>query len=525
MGFEKKQLLDIIGDNCLVRKGNSLINAKYPIMSVQEMRVIGLAAAQIKVNDFAFQTVLVPRDKVDGDMSYKELRTLADALMGRTVILKDSDTEYEAIQLVARCQIKKQSGFFEVDFHPKMSEQLLELRKNFTRIPEWVLLSMPTFYSLRIYEILKGHRDIVMGIVKRDGYHPSYSVDAEEWSIRLRIELADFRDMLGINKKNGKSYFRWGNLNDRILLKGQEHFKSYSDFIYEYEGGKDFGRSFTFITFILRKNKKPVQLDLFNALEQVESGYKSLSAVDVALSPKDKPSQTFDIPQELIDKIPNDQWNTSKGCKKICEKIFHAEGIESVQFYIDAALKNKEIKSFGAWIRTAWERKDKIVFEEEQRQTKTRQLETYRELSDNDLEELYLQKDPIAIQVWDAGRGAEIDARQQAEREAKRKIEEEKEKQLESIVNILDTEFEDFIAFTGSGKVKKIKFDQWIKEYPKTKKIPFGIKMHFMSRLSEYITHKKREVSEQELDEFVIATLTDKLGSREAAEKHYYSKR
>lgn len=492
---------ELLGDNYIIRKGNSVINAQFPHMDTMELRIIGLAAAQIRVDASkkrGFQSIVLPKHQVaKRNTGYPVLKKVADSLMNRKVVLEDNDQTFSVVQLVIKCTISKNTGYFQVDFHPDIVDQLLELKQNFTRIPNFIVLKMPTFHSLRMYEIIACHKDFVESCYKKYGNHPDYKINSDgQWRLSLTFELKELQRMLGIQEEDEEkkiegtltSYVEWSPFQVNVLKKTQKHFKKYSNFLFEFKGEKRVARSTTHVIFIITQNPKPQQAELFEAW-------------DSALNITDKKGDHVDIPVDLITKVPAGQWDTEDGCKTVCEEIAVKKGLEAVGFYINFALSYPGgAKSFGKVIRFALKEElfEKHIesikamekAEEVENKAKAEQdektLVEYRAMPDREIQRLHNVGDPIAIKVWEEGRGKEIEEKEAAERE-------NLDIELELIKNLLDTDLEGFTDFAGAGPVGAAKYKRWRDQYLDTKEIPFGVQMHLASVLSDYMTHKKEQ--------------------------------
>lgn len=481
---------ELMGKNYIVRKGNNLINGQFPHMNVMELKIIGLAAAHIKVDSKNFQTVLIPTNQVSRDgVSFEKLKKIADSLMDRKVVLKDTEDTYSAVKLVAKCDITKNTGYFKVDFHPDITEQLLELRRNFTRIPKFVVLQMPTFYALRMYEIFKCHKDFIDSCVSKQGYHPDY-IDTEDgkWRLSLYFDLKEFQGMMGISEEYLSSYLDWTQFRINVLKKTQKHFKKHSDFLFEFDGVKEYGRSITHIKFILTPNPKPIQKDLFEAW-------------DAIINPSSTPS--VEVPAELITKVPDGQWDTDNGCKQICEEIAAQQNIEAVEWYINFALNYPGgAKSFGKVIRFAFKQRlydkqqeeikaIKLAEEEEARAEEKQFLELYRTCGDQTLIDAYRAGNGYAATVWNEGRGAEIEARRNKQAEEERGTQEKDfVRQDQAIKELLESDFDNFVAFANSAQFRvgsQENFKTWIKKYPDSQEITLTARTTLRKAVDAYI--------------------------------------
>ncbi|MCP3965134.1 MAG: replication initiation protein [Lentisphaerae bacterium] len=523
------EISTVLGDNYLVKKSNILILAKFPPMNVFEYKLMGIATAKLTVKDLrkdGFSKVMIHSSKImtGKHLGFLALDKIAEKITSKAVQLKKHTEKNKRmskwVSLVSSCTIEEQSGYFTIELHRDLAAHLLELKSHFTQVPDWILMAMKDAYAIRFYEIFKMHINITLARYEKYGEDKNYSekiVGGENlgWRITRKFQITRLHELLGIEKgSEGESYLRTDYMLGRLLPRVLKEFKKHSDFIFDFEPGKEGGRSWQYITFILRKNAAPQQLELFEAWEEMklrtrkvkdlpekqdESQEPDSTSVDDLLEGTDPVQPIIDI--DLITKVPVGQWDTEDGCKTVCEEIATKKGLEAVEFYINFALSYPGgAKSFGKVIRFALKEElfEKHIesikamekAEEVENKAKAEQdkkiLFEYRAMSDREIQRLHNVGDPIAIKVWEEGRGKEIEEKEAVERE-NRDIE------LELIKNLLDTDLERFTDFAGAGSVGAAKFKRWRDQYLDTKKIPFGVQIHLASVLNDYMTHKKEQ--------------------------------
>lgn len=321
----------------IVRKHNVLIEARHTkLLDVRAMRLVALAAARISVKDKDFQTYQIPVKAITSSPDVY-LRTednslvidkITDQLLTNVIKLprKDKDGQYTGkswakYSYFSKCQYIAGSGYVEVQFHPDLKDNFLQLKNNFTQLNLEILVSLPSTYSYRLYELLKQYAQ--GGIFKR------------------QFVLSDLQDMIGVKAGAKSTYRKYSKFKEKVLIPAQRNFEMHTDLLFDFHAWADYGRSFTHIEFTLTKNSRYIQGSLFDLPETRET-----------TEPK-HPS----IPQEYIDKIPKEQWeNKEIGCQQICNEIFHNQGIKAVDFYINYVIelnKTEKIISWGKTIRIA----------------------------------------------------------------------------------------------------------------------------------------------------------------------------
>ncbi len=92
-----------------------------------------------------------------GGSQYRAIDTATDVLLNAKVktVFKDSDQNlgFRKSNIFTDCDYEK--GIITAKFNTGMKPHLLELKKRFTTLNYFELMDLPSFYSQRIYEILK----------------------------------------------------------------------------------------------------------------------------------------------------------------------------------------------------------------------------------------------------------------------------------------------------------------------------------------------------------------------------------
>lgn len=339
---DKPGVTQIPGD-AIVRKHNVLIEAKHTqLLDVRAMRLVAVAASLITPKDNDFKTYHIPVKEITnspdvyskvtvGNDQVMLIDKITDQLVAGVLKIpkKNADGTRTGESFVkyayfSKCQYIKGTGYIEVEFHPDLKEFYLDLKGNYTQMSRQILKRLPGSYSFRLYELLKQY--------------------AQGGIFRREFLLDELFDMLAIRPhtpKSQSSYRNWGKFREKVILPAQGNFKRHTDLTFDFRGRAQHGRAFTHIEFIMRKNKKFLQGDLF---------------------PEKKDDQVIDlIPQQILDKIPPLQWQDKEiGCKRIVEEILDSQGVEALQFYVDylvAQDTKSKIESWGKYMRSCWREK------------------------------------------------------------------------------------------------------------------------------------------------------------------------
>lgn len=142
---------------------NALIKAQYD-MTLLEMRLFIAMLARINRGDKEFSTCripvseLYPEDNVGGK-TYSQVKKAVVRLVSRTVTVESKDDhgmrEIVSNPLMATCRYKEGTGYVVAQFNNFVKPYLLELKGDFTVAQELTLIGFRSFYSFRVYWILK----------------------------------------------------------------------------------------------------------------------------------------------------------------------------------------------------------------------------------------------------------------------------------------------------------------------------------------------------------------------------------
>ena len=147
----------------VVAQHNDLIKAQYD-MSLLEMRLFVAMLARINRGDSEFSTCripvseLYPDDRVGGK-TYSQVKKAVVRLVGRTITVESKDErgirEVVSNPLMATCRYKEGTGYVVAQFNNFVKPYLLELKGDFTVAQELTLIGFRSFYSFRVYWLLK----------------------------------------------------------------------------------------------------------------------------------------------------------------------------------------------------------------------------------------------------------------------------------------------------------------------------------------------------------------------------------
>ena len=239
---------------------NDLIKAQYD-MSLLEMRLFIAMLARINRGDSEFTTCRIPVSELYpdgrvGGKTYAQVKKSVMRLVGRTITIESKDErgirEVVSNPLMATCRYKEGTGYIVAQFNNFVKPYLLELKGDFTVAQELMLIDFRSFYSFRVYWLLK-----VSAFYKDT----------------IRFDLPLFKQMLNLKDQ----YVNFADFKRFVLEVAKQEVAS-TDMAFEYEPVKD-GRTVVAITFHLLRPAVVTQEDT----ELPEGVQKKLTEIGVTL--------------------------------------------------------------------------------------------------------------------------------------------------------------------------------------------------------------------------------------------------
>ncbi|MDZ7706256.1 MAG: replication initiation protein [Trueperaceae bacterium] len=236
----------------MVTQANKLSTAAYS-MTLREKRLVMLVASVIRKDDEHMKRYSFPAADVmnflgleNNNNGYNELRSVTGELLSRVVDISTPETKrgYRQFQWMASASYipKEDSGtgqaMLELQAHSEMRPFLLELKEHFSSIPFAEIARLPSFHSVRIFEILwaKSHQ-LMRGTVK--------------------ISLEELKKMLKLEKQ----YPNFADFRKRVLDKAQQDLDEKTPLSFTYEVEKQ-GVKVVGLVFTVKANQKAVELGL-----------------------------------------------------------------------------------------------------------------------------------------------------------------------------------------------------------------------------------------------------------------------
>ncbi|WP_460640201.1 replication initiation protein [Larkinella harenae] len=161
--FPSTEVISETRPDRVVAQHNDLIKAQYD-MSLLEMRLFVAMLARINRGDSEFSMCRIPvselyPDSEVGGKTYSQVKKAVMRLVSRSITVETKDArgvrEVVSNPLMATCRYKEGTGFVIAQFNNFVKPYLLELKGDFTRAQELTLIGFRSFYSFRVYWLLK----------------------------------------------------------------------------------------------------------------------------------------------------------------------------------------------------------------------------------------------------------------------------------------------------------------------------------------------------------------------------------
>jgi plasmid replication initiation protein len=251
-----------------VVQNNQLINGRYE-MNLIERRVFLKMISLIRPDDSDFKDFYLSVKELAEDIGtsaksvYADLQRATESMIKRVVKIREKDRVIQ-VGLISSATYYEKKGILQIRFDPSLKPYLLQLKNNFTVYGLQHALKFKSFYSLRIYEMLKqfqstGHRFIL---------------------------LEDLRFSLGLEEGE---YDKYGHLKSRILNHAQKEL-SKSDIPFSFKEVKS-GKKVIAIDFRFEANTK--QDDTLLLIESDGKNKTRVAETLLSLGLSEKQSKTI----------------------------------------------------------------------------------------------------------------------------------------------------------------------------------------------------------------------------------------
>lgn len=225
----------------IVKKSNDLVEGQYAL-SIWEMRLFLKMLTMVDLNDTDFKEYRIELGDFIKEFeleknknAYTLLRDGARGLLKKIIVitkkLEDGTTEALETPMVngVAHNIERKS-YVKLSFHPAMKPYLLELKNKFLMYDVRNILSLPSTYAIRIYELTKQYAKIG----------------------KRTISIEELKRMLDIENK----YNRYTHLKQKVITPSIENINEHTDIMLDYNEIKE-GRRVVKLQFIIGQKDLP----------------------------------------------------------------------------------------------------------------------------------------------------------------------------------------------------------------------------------------------------------------------------
>lgn len=179
-----------------IRQSNFLIEARYKL-TTQEFRIVSIIKSMVSQGDEDFKEYRINlKDiakiiEVTGDSLIPDLKKATNGLLRKPLVIYHNGATIQMNWISSYKHIKGNT-FIQIRLDPELKPYLLQIKSHYTDFELKELLSLKSFYSYRIYELMKQYHPII----------PKRSFDLEE-----------LKEILGCQD----SYPSYSNFRDKVL--------------------------------------------------------------------------------------------------------------------------------------------------------------------------------------------------------------------------------------------------------------------------------------------------------------------
>jgi len=223
-----------------VTKANILVEASYRLSLVQQ-RIVLVMASLVEPEDEDFKWYrLSVKDFMEilgihSHNLYYEMIAAVHNLMEKVITISVDDQVILKTHWINDALYRVGVGYVDVAFSPKLKPFFLHLKNKFTTYKLENVMHLKSFYSIRIYELLKQYQ----GIGKRT------------------ITVSDLKKILGIEPKEYKQY---GHFKDRVLAVAYKEINEKTDICFDFKEIK-LSRKVNELEFTIYQKAPPPKLD------------------------------------------------------------------------------------------------------------------------------------------------------------------------------------------------------------------------------------------------------------------------
>jgi plasmid replication initiation protein len=317
-----------------IRKSNDLVEARYKF-DIWETRLFTKMLTMIHKDDEEFKEYKIYLKDIIKEFelsknkeAYELLRSGGRKLMKKTFLIpyetKDGQKRLFETPVFTSLDSAVTDGirgtgddlYIEVTFHPKLKPYLLQLKSQFTMYDVRNILSLPSNYSIRIYELLKQYESIG----------------------RRKFAVQELKEILGVEHE----YPLYANFKQRVIKKAQKDLDENTDIRFTFEELKR-SRAVTDVVFSIQTNSLARRKSLIQKAEETAATIIEDPIIEIRqMSPEEmlfdeitrlvKGQVKETLIRQWIKDIPADQ--IRRGVRYTLQQLKSGAKIESVSGYM-----------------------------------------------------------------------------------------------------------------------------------------------------------------------------------------------
>lgn len=289
----------LAAEKSLVVKSNRLVEAIYKNLTLNEHRMITLAIVNLRqlVHENPNQGMIPPSIfiskhqyqaffGVTSHSAYKILKEAATSLYEKTIKFSDAEKSSEIRWIYKKSIYNVKNSGVEISFSPEIIAEILDVTSDYTKYFFRYHRPLPTFYSIRLYELLSRWR---------------YRGETDF------IEINYFRELLGVEEE---AYTRVQHLKERVIFPAMENIHKFTDLKITNLVNQKAGRTIIGFKFYFEINNEVayglepiIDISQLSELEQKSRAiiHKAQTGlVDVKESPKKLTQDDFVFPEKWL---------------------------------------------------------------------------------------------------------------------------------------------------------------------------------------------------------------------------------
>lgn len=231
----------------LIVKHNKIIEGKYNL-DTWEIKIIAKLSSLIHKDDddfkeFNFKSSDLLNELGFGEKNHIQLKETIEKLITKKITIQ-KEKETLVTTFLSSCRYMHDTSEIILRFDPNLRPYLLQLKENFTKYQLENVLTLSSFYAIRIYELCKQYETIK----------------------ERTIEIKELKEILDIK---AKSYNIYNRFKEKVLTIAEREINEKTDISINFEELKT-GRKVTAIKFLISTKKKQKNIENKKEIKIIE---------------------------------------------------------------------------------------------------------------------------------------------------------------------------------------------------------------------------------------------------------------